>query len=249
MNDETLSEAEKKRLKKNAAQLEYYYRHKQLILKKQKALRESDPTHKQRHRAYSKSYVLRNPESRKRSVKKYYDANPNKCCAASVRSGKKARKANPDLVRKKLRDYFARNPQKWRSYFSNWNKAYRRTERGKVACRIRGRIWMLIKESKIGIKRTHVDSLRILDWFEWLKFKGVVDWTQPGIDVDHVIPISAFNLNNEGVMRYANKWWNLLPMVAFENRSKGAKICRVTYQKARKLAAEYIYETGASTSY
>jgi len=247
MSDEILSEAEKKRLKKNAAQLEYYYRHKQRILEKQKALRESDPTHKERHRAYSKSYVLRNPESRKRSVKKYYDANREKCCAASVRSVKKARKENPDLVRKKMRDYWARNPEKWRSYFSSWNKAYKRTERGKVASRIRGRIWALIKTSKIGIKRTHVDSLRILDWFEWLRVNGIVDWTKPGIDIDHVIPISAFDLTKPNIMKPINQWWNLLPMDATQNRSKGCRIDRETYVKARSLAFQYIHETGANT--
>ena len=247
MSDETLSEAEKKRLKKNAAQLEYYYRHKQRILEKQKAARESDPTHKERHRAYSKKYVLRNPERRKRSIKKYYDANREKCCASSVRSGKKARKENPDLVKKKARDYRARNLEKWRSYEARKIKAYKCTERGKVATRIRGRIWALIKTSKIGIKRTHVDSLRILDWFEWLRVNGIVDWTKPGIDIDHVIPISAFDLTKPNIMKSINQWWNLLPMDATQNRSKGARIDRETYVKARSLAFQYIYETGADT--
>lgn len=247
MSDEFLSEDEKKRLKKNAIQLAYYYRHKARILEKQKAVRESDPLHKERHRAYSKSYVLRNPESRKRSVKKYYDANREKCNAASIRSGKKARKANPDLVRKKQRDYFARNPEKWRSYFADWMRTYKRTDRGKVASRIRGRIWALIKTSKIGIKRTHVDSLRILDWFEWLRINGIVDWTKPNIDIDHVIPISAFNLTKPNIMKPINQWWNLLPMDASQNRSKGNRIDRESYVKARALVFQYVNETGADT--
>jgi len=249
MNDETLSKEEIKRIKKNAAQLAYYHRHKQKVLEYQKLKRATDPKFKERHRVYSKAYTLRNPEKRRGSVKKYYDANSSKCCAASVKSMKKVRAANGDAVRLKQKQYFKKNATKWKAYFRSYTRGFRKTKQGKVASKIRGRIWALIKSNGITTKRTYVDSFGILKWFEWLKSKGVVDWTQPGIDVDHVIPISAFNLSDEGVMRYANRWWNLLPMVAFENRSKGAKICRATYQRARKLAAEYIYETGASTSY
>jgi hypothetical protein len=249
MNDEILSKEECKRKKKNAAQLAYYYRHKQKLLEYQKLKRATDPKFKERHRVYSKAYTLRNPEKRKSSVKKYYDANSSKCCAASVKSMKKVRAVNGDAVRLKQKQYFQKNATKWKAYFRSYTRDFRKTKQGKVASKIRGRIWALIKSNGITTKRTYVDSFGILNWFEWLKFKGVVDWTQPGIDVDHVIPISAFNLTDEGVMRYANKWWNLLPMMAFNNRSKGAKICRATYQKARKLVAEYIYETGASTSY
>jgi hypothetical protein len=247
MNDEILSDAEAKRRKKNAAQLAYYHEHKAKIAAYQKQRRQSNPSLKVKHREYCKAYNLRNPDRRKESVKKYYDANRAKRCKASVNSVRKARAVNGDVMRSKQREYFRSNPDKWRAYYRDWMKAFKRTNRGKVATKIRGRIWVLFKSNLLKTKRTYVDSIQILKWFEWLREKKIVDWTEAGIDVDHVLPISAFNLNDETVMKHINKWWNLFPMSAFENRSKGAKICSETFKKVRRLAFEYIYETRANT--
>ena len=247
MNDEILLDADAKRKRKNEAQIAYYYKHKARISEYQKKRREMMPSLKIRHREYCKAYNLRNPDRRKESVKKYYDANRAKCCKASVNSARKARAVNGDAMRAKQREYFRSNPDKWRAYYRDWMKAFKRTNRGKVATRIRARIWALIKSKSLTTKRTYVDSVEILNWFEWLREKKIVDWTEAGIDVDHVLPISAFNLNDETVMKHINKWWNLFPMSAFENRSKGAKICSETFKKVRRLASEYIYETRANT--
>jgi hypothetical protein len=247
MNDEILSDAEAKRRKKNAAQLAYYHKHKAKIAAYQKQRRENDPSLKLKHREYCKAYNLRNPDKRKESVRKYYDANRDKCCKASVNSVRKARKINGDAMRAKGRDYWRRNPDKWHGYFRDRMKSFRLTKRGKIESKIRGRIWALIKSKSLATKRTYVDSVEILNWFEWLREKKIVDWTEAGIDVDHVLPISAFNLKDETVMKHVNKWWNLFPMSAFENRSKGAKICPKTFKKVRRLASEYIYETRANT--
>jgi hypothetical protein len=247
MNDEILSDAEAKRRKKNAAQLAYYHKHKAKIASYQKQRRESNPSLKVKHREYCKAYNLRNPDKRKETSKKYYDANRAKCSKASVNSVRKSRVVNGDAMRAKQREYFANNADKWRPYFRQWNKSFKLTNRGKVVTKIRGRIWVLIKSNLIKTKRTYVDSIQILNWFEWLREKQIVDWTQKGIDIDHVLPISAFNLHDETVMKHINKWWNLFPMSAFENRSKGAKICSETFKKVRRLASEYIYETRANT--
>jgi len=247
MNEEMLSGAEAKRRKKNAAALAYYHKHKAKIAAYQKQRRESDPAFKVKHREYCKAYNLRNPEKRKESVKKYYDANREKCCKASVNSVRKARKITGDEMRAKQRDYWRSNPDKWSAYRRDWQKSRRATKRGKIESKIRGRIWALIKAKSLATKRTYVDSVEILDWFEWLREKKIVDWTETGIDVDHIFPISALNLNDESVMRHVNKWWNLFPMPAFENRSKGARICAETFRKVRRLVFEYINETRANT--
>ena len=248
MNDEILSAAEERRKKKNAAQIAYYHRNKEKIAAYQKKRRETDPDFKARHRAYCKSYTLRNPEKRKESIKRYYDANRAKCHKAAVNSRKKALAANGEMMRAKQREYLQRNPEKWRAYRREYQRLLRQTRRGKVANKIRGRIHVLVRSEALKTKRTYVDSIAILNWFEWLREKQVVDWTQEGIDIDHVIPISAFNVKDEGIMRHVNKWWNLLPMTQFQNRSKGAKICQETFRKARCLAFQYINETRANTS-
>jgi hypothetical protein len=55
------------------------------------------------------------------------------------------------------------------------------------------------------------------------QFSEGMHWNS-GIDIDHIIPMSAFDLANPEEQRAAMSWLNLRPMCASENRSKSDKI-------------------------
>lgn len=239
MNDEI------RKQKKREAASRYYHRNKEKINAKMKEARLKDiEAHRAKHRKYSKAYVLRNPEKRKESIKKYYSSNRQKCLNASVASNRKKRDRNPEKYRENCRNYFHSNSEKWREYFRNYARQFRKTPRGKIASKIRGRIWSLIKSKNVSVTKTRVKADMILVWFEWLKAKGYADWTADGIHIDHVIPVSAFKIEKDDAMEACNSWKNLFPLNASANMSKGDKIIPNYYRMVRGYVHEFLSDNG-----
>jgi len=85
-------------------------------------------------------------------------------------------------------------------------------------------------------------TAEIIRWFEWLRARGYPDWRADGIEVDHVVPVSRFNIQAHGAEAAINCWRNLFPVSRSFNRNKRAKILPAYIRKVRALAEEYIYE-------
>jgi hypothetical protein len=90
--------------------------------------------------------------------------------------------------------------------------------------RVRGRIWYAIDKEWPTIKYLGCGSNEYLQWIlhndqnYTLENRGKV-W-----HIDHVIPISTFDLNNKDQQLIAFNWRNTMPLAAKENLSKNNKI-------------------------
>lgn len=69
-----------------------------------------------------------------------------------------------------------------------------------------------IDEFKIYIESKFVDGMT------W------ENWTRDGWHLDHIIPISSFNLLNEDEIKKACHYTNFQPLWSIDNKSKGAKM-------------------------
>lgn len=57
------------------------------------------------------------------------------------------------------------------------------------------------------------------------QFTNEMSWkTRSQFDIDHHVPVSAFNLNDPEERRWAFNWQNLRPLRRLENRTKSAKL-------------------------
>jgi hypothetical protein len=65
------------------------------------------------------------------------------------------------------------------------------------------------------------------DYFKWLKFSDSnYEVKNANWHIDHVIPISKFNILNEDEQLLALNWRNTMPLPASENLSKNNKIIK-----------------------
>lgn len=154
---------------------------------------------------------------------------------------------NKDLLSEQKKEYIARDPEKWTNYHASYYKEnktriisvkteYTRNRRNSdpdflLKDRLRARFYAAIKKGykagsavrdlgcSISELRAHLES----------KFSSGMTWDSygkgPGYwNIDHIIPLAAFNLANRQHVVLACYYLNLQPLWFEENSSKGAKI-------------------------
>jgi len=194
-----------------------------------------------RHRAYCLAYVKRNPDARRASYLKYQNNNRQKTRLASLISQKKFRQRSPEICSARFAAWAEKNPD----YFAKW-AARQRLENPSfvITSRLRGRLYAELRKGRHarGANVYRRDTQLVLDWFEWLKARGVVDWTDDGIHIDHVLPVSSFDMMNPLDVYAVNHWTNLLPMASAENSKKHASTDSRYQDRQRELVSEYLRE-------
>lgn len=81
-----------------------------------------------------------------------------------------------------------------------------------------------LKQAVSGVGFIDKNSRMAVEWFTWLKLRGVVDWTKDGIELDHVLPMAFFDKTEDGWVQRASHWTNLFPLEKIENIRKRDKI-------------------------
>lgn len=127
------------------------------------------------------------------------------------------------------RVWCAKNREKVRAYGRSAGKKRYATSRGKFITVARSRIRAVIKSA--GLKMPASASKLIgCDWDTLRKhiesqFTGAMTWANYGKwHVDHVTPISSFDLTDPEQVARCFSWRNMQPLWAFDNLSKGAKL-------------------------
>ena len=98
-----------------------------------------------------------------------------------------------------------------------------------LAYRLRSRVYQAIKAggaSKGGCTEELVGcSIEFLRQHIERQFKGKMSWDNPGsFHIDHIVPVSSFDLTNIQQQRVAFNWQNMRPIPPKKNMSKGAKL-------------------------
>jgi hypothetical protein len=199
--------------KKRESDRKYYLANRDAILRKCKEYRE-------RHR---QEYLVSN--------KRYYESNK---AAFSQRSKspegrvvqKRYRENNKEKLRDRHREWRQGNREHLRAY-----KKRRRQENPHLALinRIRCRTWGAIKtanarKSARTLELVGCTAKELAEWIE-SKFTDGMCWARIGeIHVDHLIPLSAFDLSDPEQQAVAFHFTNLRPMWDIENLRKSDRI-------------------------
>jgi hypothetical protein len=191
---------------------------------------------------YSKKYANHNKKEVSEYKAKYYRNNKEKILDNSKQYYKNNKKEVSEYKIKyyiKNKEYISKCIKK--NYQANKNKINRaKIERGhtdinyKIAVNLRKRLNTAIKnKKKVGSAVNDIGcSIEFLKQYLASKFypnketKEMMTWENYGKPwhIDHIIPLSSFNLVDKEQFLKACHYTNLQPMWAKENLSKGAKI-------------------------
>ena len=153
----------------------------------------------------SNKWAAENPEKRKASVDKWRHKNPEKVKANRIR-------------------YHLINP-KYMTHYSR--KRYNTDVSYRLVCVLRSRLRAAIRNnvktgSAVRDLGCSIDALKLhiekqfqsgMSWDNWGKWQ-----------IDHIVPLSKFDLTNKEQIEKACHFSNLQPLWSKDNQSKGAKI-------------------------
>jgi len=167
------------------------------------------------------NFYIKNREKIKINTKKWSRNNPQK----TALSKKKWLIKNPTKRKIALNKYIKNNPGKQNLY----NIERRKTDICfRLICNIRSRLCSAIKRNqKSGSAVKDLGcSVKFLKKYLESQFKPDMSWENYGKcwHIDHIIPLSSFDLTNREELLKACHYTNLQPLWAEENLSKSNKI-------------------------
>ena len=147
-----------------------------------------------------------------------------------------------------FKEYRARLAEeiKWKRYIRRLRdrpktKAYQSQPHVKLGLRLRQRLSMVLGRRSEKGRLLRLLGCSTADLVAHLErqFKSGMTWENRGRvwHVDHILPLSSFNLADDAELARACHFSNLRPLFAFDNLSKGAKVPRGTSEAKAKLAS------------
>lgn len=219
----------KKNPEKNGYRKDYYHKNRNKIINRNKnniqnLSEEEDSVRKTKQAELMRNYRSNNIEHVRSTRKKNYYKNRNKILSNGRRSYKK-------------------NKEKYKTVRNTYRKNRRKNDiefklRESLRSRFKKFIFGKISSSELFT----CDDVSIIKRHLETNFKQGMSWGnygQYGWHIDHIIPLSSFDLTNEVEVKIAFHYLNLQPLWAEENLKKGNKIPK-NIKQIRKLIVETI---------
>ena len=194
--------------------------------KKRRERYATDKEYKKRISEYKKKQPYKDKKNKSRNNK--YNNNSEYKKKENDRS-KEYYKNNKLKVNTKVKEYRENNKEKIRTYHRErrHNNLYY-----KIRHTIESRIRIALKRNTKSNKSTKLLGTTILYYKKYLEnqFTDEMSWDNYGDvwEIDHIIPISWYNLSLQSHQLRAFHYTNTKPMLSDENRTKGARTCNPT---------------------
>ena len=175
-----------------------------------------------------KKYREKEKDKIKEKQKEYFEKNKETLLSAN----KLYRENNKEAINKQRKQY--RNRDDIKEHIKIKNKEYLPIKKEKI--KERRKVDVNFKMSEILRSKIHkilnnkpTSFLKYLgcdlEWFKkWIEFRfdKNMNWDNLGKywQIDHILPISRFNMTNENDIRICFHWTNLQPLESTENRQK-----------------------------
>jgi hypothetical protein len=177
-----------------------------------------------------------NKEKRKIIWHNYYLKNRESLLAKN----KLRRKANPEYYKKYEKERYAKDPD----FYKNKHREYSKKKRDsinkyirdryssdlqfRISCSLRSRLVIALKGRQKGDKTLNLVGCTIQELKNHIEkqFKERMSWDNwgyKGWHIDHIKPISRFDLSDKNEILKACHYTNLQPMWSMENHKKGNK--------------------------
>lgn len=187
--------------------------------------------YKAKMRDYAREQRAKNPEKHKASLRRYYREHREEFRAYRKANGARRRElyqerkeqicarkralTHTDKYRRRSRNYLKKRRQEEPQFAladalrATMNRAFRRNWIKKPA-RTETLLGCTISEAK-----THIEA-QFVNGMSWTNRRSFV--------IDHIVPISAFDLTKAEHVRWAFNWRNLRPIMQHENAVKSSKL-------------------------
>jgi hypothetical protein len=168
---------------------------------------------------YNKQYRIKNLDKEKERAKEYRIKNKEK-----LKIYEKNRDPEKEKLRRKI--YNKNNRSKINTYVKN---RYHSDIKYKITCVLRARLYSIMRNhprngsavTDLGCSiedfKKHIES-------KFLKGMSWDSWSYKGWHIDHIKPLSSFNLLNREEFLRACHYTNLQPMWSMDNHKKSNKI-------------------------
>jgi len=167
------------------------------------------------------------------SIKKYFTEEEKK--SAQSKNHKKYYQNHKDAMGAYQKEYLKNNKEKMKKWNREYQKDYQKLKRKtdinfKILCGLRERLNKAIHNNqKLGsaVKDLgcSVPELKIYLESKFQEGMSWDNWGQTGWHIDHIKPLSSFNLQDRDEFLKANHYTNLQPLWAEENRKKSNHFC------------------------
>lgn len=187
---------------------------------------------------YATDTSIRQKASKRR--KDWYAKNRQK----AILSSKEWLEKNREKKSKSNRAWVVSNRKKYNEYARTWRKnSYQNNVQHRLNVILRTRLSRILKKNDCDFKESEIDVSDTIRWFKWLSDNGHTPvWPSDGVHIDHVIPISRFDLTRQGAADAVNNWRNLFPLTSFENYRKSDKIDPAYIRRVWHLANSFAVE-------
>lgn len=179
-----------------------------------------------------KEYRAKSSSHIKEKNNNYYKNNKN----ILLEKNKEYREQNKEIINQQRKEY--RNREEIKNHIKMKQKEYlpirkerikerRKTDLNfKLSEILRSKVHKILKNHKTSYSKYLGCDL---DWLKlWLEFRfdNNMNWKNFGSNwhIDHILPISKFNLKNENELKICFHWTNLQPLPALENQQKSNSI-------------------------
>ena len=215
-------------------QREYYKKNKEEILEKAKEYRENNKEeiieyNKKRYQNNKEEISIKGIEYRKNNKEKINEYN------------KKRYENNKEEILEEAKEYYQNNKEKILEQVKEYNKNHREEANDRqinrkktdinyrLACNLRTRLNSAIKNNQKSGSAVDDLGCGISELILYLESKfqlGMTweNWSKYGWHIDHIIPLSSFNLEVREELLKAVNYINLQPLWAKDNLSKGDKL-------------------------
>lgn len=185
----------------------------------------SHPTTKEKRREIDKRSIAKNPEKRKAIWHRYYLANKDKIAAQRKiyleNGGKEKNKIRRQKIYKERGNFLQRERRKLM------------TPKQKISKALRDRFYKVVVSARIGKKHFKTETLIGCSYIEFVEhiesqFLEGMNWNNHGYGenkwhIDHIIPISKFDLSNKEQQLKAFNFKNLRPLWQIDNLQRPKK--------------------------
>jgi len=188
----------------------------------------------EKRKEYHKEWLENNPEYMEEYQKQWYKNNSEKV----KRNVEKWQENNPEKVKRYKEQWRKENSE----YGKQWmNLKYKTDLKFILNAKMKSMIYKSLKGNKAGKYWESLVGYKLIDLIKHLKKtipKGCIwqDYLNGKLQIDHIIPISAFNFTKVEHPDFKRCWSldNLRLLPAKENMIKGSKLSKL-FQPALKL--------------
>ena len=187
----------------------------------------------ERKRDYDKDYAQKNREKRSEYMKAYRVENSDKL--------KEKQTEYYQNNKEKIAEYYQNNKEKIRDRRRDYERNRRRNDENfRLIDNTRRRINMTLNGKTKSFHTKDILGIDVETYKRWIEHQMTPEMNWSNIHIDHVKPISSFDISNEDELLEAFNWKNTQPLLKKDNLRKGCKYNELDYRLQFIKAYEFI---------